>query len=76
MKGNLGFVPLNTVDGKNLITTPKRKHIQFVHGKSNTVVSSNVKYSKCSIAVSNESHCYRNSHAIWDHTVLPATRQK
>ena len=22
------------------------------------------------------SHVYRNSHAIWDHTVLPATRQR
>jgi len=28
-----------------------------------------------SIAVSNTPHRYRNSHAIWDHTVLPATRQ-
>jgi len=25
---------------------------------------------------SNLSHHYRNSHAIWDHTVLPATRQR
>jgi len=29
-----------------------------------------------SIAVCNQPLCYDNSHAIWDHTVLPATRQR
>jgi len=31
-----------------------------------------VKKSKRSIAVSDSPHRYGNSHAIWDHTVLPA----
>ena len=31
---------------------------------------------KLSIAVSNKSHCYGKTRAIWDHTVLPATRQR
>ena len=31
--------------------------------------------SKRSIAVSDSPHRYGNSHAIWDHTVLPATRR-
>ena len=35
-----------------------------------------VKKSKQSIAVSDSPHRYGNSHATWDHTVLPATRQK
>jgi len=34
------------------------------------------KVSKRSIAISDSPHCYGNSHAIWDHTVLPATRQR
>ena len=34
-----------------------------------------VKKSKRSIAVRNTPHRYGNSRAIWDHTVLPATRQ-
>jgi len=29
-----------------------------------------------STAVRNTPHRYGNSHAIWDHTVLPATRQR
>jgi len=29
-----------------------------------------------SIAVRNKPRCYGNSHAIWDHIVLPATRQR
>ena len=29
-----------------------------------------------SIAVWNKPRCYGNSHAIWDHIVLPATRQR
>ena len=32
--------------------------------------------SKRSIAVSDSPHRYGNSHATWDHTVLPATRQR
>jgi len=32
--------------------------------------------SKRSIAVSDSPHRYGNSHAIWDHTVLPATQQR
>ena len=32
--------------------------------------------SKRSIAVSDSPHRYGNSHAIWDHTVLPATRKR
>ena len=35
-----------------------------------------VKESKLSIAVSDSPHRYGNSHAIWDHIVLPATRQR
>ena len=31
---------------------------------------------KRSIAVRNTPHRYGNSHAVWDHTVLPATRQR
>ena len=31
---------------------------------------------KRSIGVRNTPHRYGNSHAIWDHTVLPATRQR
>ena len=31
---------------------------------------------KRSTTVSNQSHRYGNSHAIWEHTVLPATRQR
>jgi len=31
---------------------------------------------KRSIAVRNTPHRYGNSHVIWDHTVLPATRQR
>ena len=34
------------------------------------------KQSKRSIAVSDSPHHYGNSRAIWDHTVLPATRQR
>ena len=34
------------------------------------------KVSKRSIAVRDSPHRYGNSHAIWDHTVLPATRQR
>jgi len=34
------------------------------------------KVSKRSIAVSDSPHRYGNSHAIWDHTALPATRQR
>jgi len=41
----------------------------------NDIVSSKSK-SKRSIAVSDSPHHYGNSHAIWDHTVLPATRQR
>ena len=35
-----------------------------------------VKKSKRIIAVSDSPPHYGNSHAIWDHTVLPATRQR
>jgi len=34
------------------------------------------KGTKRSIAVRNKHHRYGNSHTIWDHTVLPATRQR
>jgi len=34
-----------------------------------------VKWSKRNIAVRNQSHCHSNSRAIWDHAVLPTTRQ-
>ena len=34
------------------------------------------KKSKRSIAVSDSPHRYGNSHAIWDHTVLPATQHR
>ena len=34
------------------------------------------KKNKRSIAVNDSPHRYGNSHAIWDHTVLPSTRQR
>ena len=40
------------------------------------VLRSKKSKSKRIIAVGDLPHRYRNSHAIWDHTVLPATRQR
>jgi len=40
-----------------------------------TVYSSSIVYGYSS-SQSNLPHRYGNSHAVWDHTVLPATRQK
>jgi len=43
-----------------------------------TVSKSKAKYTDIgpSSSQSNLPHRYGNSHAIWDHTVLPATRQR
>jgi len=40
------------------------------------VSSSKVKYTDIAKFAGHLPHCYGNSRAIWDHTVLPATRQR
>ena len=43
---------------------------------ANSITNTHFAQCKRSIAVRNKPHRYVNSPAIWDHTALPATRQR
>ena len=52
------------------------EHNKYIYTLDNGRLPERNNHHKLSIEVCNQPHYYRNSHVIWDHTVLPATRQR